>query len=107
MSQSEQPAVKQWEVGGIYFREWYCGDDYCGCSQMQIHQMMPIDPEWPLRRQWKLLWEGQFHTEHESFEQSDYEDAIKAITEYGATVVWPDSFRDDLAEYGLQMPTQG
>jgi len=95
---------RNYRVGIAYFRDWGCGDDECGCEQMFISRFMPPDPEWPLRHQWKLLWEGEFHTDHEGYSKADYEAALAAIAEFDAVPIYPRSFARTCAEYDLSAP---
>jgi hypothetical protein len=72
---------------------WWCGDDWCDCSQAQIVARFSniIDPRFLVLR---TLWQGEFHTDGEtgageelSAKRSELQDAEPAIA---ARVRWLD-----------------
>ena len=87
----------------VELTEWYCGDEECGCSQLQVTRVEP-NPKYP---GWVIpttLWEGTLHTDHEALTDDDYRAAIVAAHELGA-FVYPDSYILKMAdELGLTPP---
>ena len=41
---------------------WYCGDDWCGCTQAKISRRTRNKAGYP---NLQLVWEGEFYTDHE------------------------------------------
>ena len=68
MAEHKGPLIRT--VGEV----WYCGDDWCGCTQAQITEIYrnlkppPGAPQAVVR---VTVWEGEFRTDHEPGAEAD------------------------------------
>jgi hypothetical protein len=88
---------------GILFEEWWCGDEECDCTQMQIDRIT-ANPRFRGAVYREAMWRGEFHTDGERFDECDVKDALAAIKEHGAWVPANSYFRERCRKYGLPEP---
>lgn len=70
--------------GGRLLEHWSCEDDVCGCSQLNILEFHSTSNG----RFWtqKVVWEGEFHTDHEPISEAEWMAAVIEADRLGAYV---------------------
>ena len=61
---------------------WYCGDEWCDCSEPRINSYKPGDFNGPLMLNPKRVWSGTFQTDGDGWRDANqYKDAPSSTTE--------------------------
>ena len=73
---------KTWVVASV----WYCGDEYCNCTQPQIEIVRPnLKASYPWIQR-ERIWEGTFRTDGEGSQDEWRCELEPAAAEYGITL---------------------
>jgi hypothetical protein len=87
---SNLPPVGEWRRPRLVAEVWWCGDDWCDCTQPQIVRITPnTDAGYPWVRR-EAVWEGEFLTGTWQYEPAERErlqfgPLREACTRFGVT----------------------